>query len=106
MEASVEVPIVHSVDVLAERSASVEVSDFMECDFCNLKSDDGDVSVIKVKTKSLNVETQSGDVFCHGHIQVNKNCYTNQGCQIFLGTTYQNGGNIPNYYKIYQIAIN
>jgi hypothetical protein len=25
----------------------------------------------------------------------------NQGCQIFLGTTYQNGKNIPNNHKIY-----
>jgi hypothetical protein len=28
-----------------------------------------------------------------------------QGCQIFLGTTYQNGENIPNYYKIHQMSI-
>jgi hypothetical protein len=27
-----------------------------------------------------------------------------QGCQIFLGTTYQNGKNIPNGHKIYQMA--
>jgi hypothetical protein len=27
-----------------------------------------------------------------------------QGCQIFLGTKYQNKKNIPNDYKIYQIA--
>jgi hypothetical protein len=28
-----------------------------------------------------------------------------QGCQIFLGTTYQNGKNIPNYHNIYQMAV-
>jgi hypothetical protein len=28
-----------------------------------------------------------------------------QGCQIFLGTAYQNGTNIPNDPKIYQKAI-
>jgi hypothetical protein len=28
----------------------------------------------------------------------------NQGCHIFIGTTYQNGKNIPNNHKIYQIA--
>jgi hypothetical protein len=27
-----------------------------------------------------------------------------QGCQIFLGTKFQNGKNIPNYYKIYQMS--
>jgi hypothetical protein len=29
---------------------------------------------------------------------------TKQGCQIFLGTTHQNGKNLPNGYKIYQMA--
>jgi hypothetical protein len=42
----------------------------MESDFCNLKSDSGDVSAIKIKAKNLNIETESGDIFCHGHIQV------------------------------------
>jgi hypothetical protein len=35
-----------------------------------------------------------------------------QGCQIFLSTTYQNGGeyiklpqNIPNVHKVYQMAV-
>jgi hypothetical protein len=27
-----------------------------------------------------------------------------QGCQIFLGATYQNGENIPNFQEIYQIV--
>jgi hypothetical protein len=28
-----------------------------------------------------------------------------QGCQIFLGTKYQNGKNIPSYHKLYQMSI-
>jgi hypothetical protein len=28
-----------------------------------------------------------------------------QGCQIFLITTYQNGKNVPNNHKIYQMAV-
>jgi hypothetical protein len=28
-----------------------------------------------------------------------------QGCQIFLGTKYQNGKNIPNYHKPYQLSV-
>jgi hypothetical protein len=28
-----------------------------------------------------------------------------RGCQIFLGTKYQNGKNIPNYHKLYQMSI-
>ena len=70
MEAFIEIPIVHNVDIVAENSASIQVSDFMESDYCNLKSDSGDVSAMKVKTKNLNIETESGDIFCHGHIQV------------------------------------
>jgi hypothetical protein len=27
-----------------------------------------------------------------------------QGCQIFHGTTYQNGKNLPNNHKIFQMA--
>jgi hypothetical protein len=30
----------------------------------------------------------------------------NQGCQIFLCTKHQNGGNMPNYNKINQMAFN
>jgi hypothetical protein len=36
-----------------------------------------------------------------------------QGCQIFVGTTFQNGGkyikspqNLPNGYKVYELAVN
>jgi hypothetical protein len=28
-----------------------------------------------------------------------------QSCQIFLGTKYQNGENIPNYHELYQMSI-
>jgi len=70
MEAFVEIPIVHNVDIVAEDSASIQVSDFMESDYCNLKSDSGDITAMKVKTKNLNIETESGDIFCYGHIQV------------------------------------
>jgi hypothetical protein len=70
MEVLIEVPIVHNVDLIAENKASISVSDFMESDYCNLKANAGDISVIKIKTRNLNIETESGDIFCHGHIQV------------------------------------
>jgi hypothetical protein len=28
-----------------------------------------------------------------------------QGCQIFLGTKYQNWKNVPNYHELYQMSI-
>jgi hypothetical protein len=33
------------------------------------------------------------------------NAFQDQGCQIFLGTIYQQGENIPNYHKIYLMAV-
>jgi hypothetical protein len=33
-----------------------------------------------------------------------RSTYEHQGCQIFLGKTYQNGKNIPNDHKIPQMA--
>jgi hypothetical protein len=33
-----------------------------------------------------------------------KKQFQGQGCQIFLGTTYQNGKNIPNNNKTYQMS--
>jgi hypothetical protein len=40
-----------------------------------------------------------------GKHQVPEHMHAEQGCQIFLGTTYQNGENVPNNYEIYQIAV-
>jgi hypothetical protein len=42
-------------------------------------------------------------------ILLNRACLSDeivQGCQIFLGVTYQNGENIPNGRKTYQMVIN
>jgi hypothetical protein len=34
-----------------------------------------------------------------------ENTIEDQGCQIFLAKTYQNGENIPNYHKMYSKAV-
>jgi hypothetical protein len=39
---------------------------------------------------------------CRKHSKV---ASIDQGCQIFLGTIYQHGENVPNYHKIYLMAI-
>jgi DUF4097 and DUF4098 domain-containing protein YvlB len=70
MQVLIEVPIVHNVELIGEDKASINVSDFMESDYCNLKATSGDISASKIKTRNLNIETESGDIFCHGHIQV------------------------------------
>jgi hypothetical protein len=35
-----------------------------------------------------------------------ENWHADQGCQIYLGTTYQNGKNIPIDYKMYRMVKN
>ena len=40
----VEVPVVHGVSVEAESDANVDVSDFIESEFCNIAADKGTVN--------------------------------------------------------------
>jgi hypothetical protein len=66
-----------------------------------------------VLTTSPNPYNASDNVFCLNFLPLHSLhlllCSWNddnldQGCQIFLGTIYQHGENIPNCHKIYQIA--
>lgn len=68
---SVEVPLVHNVEVSCEDDAELQVSDFMETDFCRLSSHSGNVTARRIKTKNLDVDTKSGDIVCTGPIQGN-----------------------------------
>jgi len=65
----VEVPVVHNVSVTSIDGADVEVSDFMESDFCQVIADTGNVQAHKIKAESLNITTNSGEIFCSGAIQ-------------------------------------
>jgi gamma-glutamyltranspeptidase len=67
----------------------------------------------KIQTKSNTCKLITNKTnFVHSRIEPNKKYLTSlspvfalhQGCQIFLGTTNQNGKNIPNDHKIYQLA--
>jgi hypothetical protein len=55
---------------MTTKDASIEVSDFLESEFCRLKTNRGDIIVSKIKTENLAVDTISGEVMCLGHIQV------------------------------------
>ena len=64
-----QVPVVHNVSVTSIDGADVEVSDFMESDFCQVIADTGNVQAHKIKAESLNITTNSGEIFCSGAIQ-------------------------------------
>ena len=65
----VEVPVVHGVYVEAEHEANVDVSDFIESEFCTIASDRGTVNANRIKTEAMTVSTSSGDIICSGHMQ-------------------------------------
>jgi len=65
----VEAPVVHNVSVTAFDDADIEVSDFIESDFCTISANAGSVQVQRIKTESLNITTNSGEIFCSGHMQ-------------------------------------
>ena len=65
----VEVPVVHGVSVEAESDANVDVSDFIESEFCNISADKGTVNANRIKTESMAISTNSGDIVCTGHMQ-------------------------------------
>ena len=62
-------PVVHGVYVEAEKEATVEVSDFIESEYCTISSDMGAVSANRIKTDAMTVGTNGGDIVCTGHMQ-------------------------------------
>lgn len=67
----IEVPIVHNINVEASGEACVDIHDFMESNYINLNTEEGRVTVHKIKTSNLNIQTQTGDVICHGQLHGN-----------------------------------
>ncbi len=65
----VQAPMVYSVRVEATGGARAEVAEFVESDFCRVRTEAGDAEVAKVKSAAVEVESESGDVTCVGHIQ-------------------------------------
>jgi len=65
----VEAPVVHNVSVASTNDGNVEISDFMESAFCQITADTGSVQANRIKTESLTIITNSGEIVCSGHIQ-------------------------------------
>ena len=68
----VEVPIVHNVKVSALHDASVDVYEFIESNYVNIRAECGEVKTQQIKTENLSIHTDSGDVLCQGTLQVDK----------------------------------
>ena len=67
---SVEVPLVHAVNIEVGSGADVDVSGFMESDFCQVIAHSGKVTASTIKTSKLSVKSQTGDIHCTGQLQV------------------------------------
>ena len=55
---------------LATDSASVDAEDFIESKYCILKSESGDVTAARIRSEVITLESESGDVFLLGSMQV------------------------------------
>jgi len=87
----IEIPIVHNVNVVTSRNASVECKNMVESKFCHITSEEGDVSITRLKTANLIIQTEGGNVFCNGSIQGSISIITGDGSVIcdkrFIGPT-------------------
>jgi len=75
----VEVPVVHNVNIVASGEAPVVCQDMVESNYCHVTSEDGDISIERVKTANLIVQSESGDVYCNGAIQGSVSIVTGNG---------------------------
>ena len=86
-----QAPVVHSVSIESKGDAKIDVSDFIESEYCQISSQDGPVQVNRIKTESLTVTTDSGEILCSGHIQGSVKISSNSGSvvgeQRFIGPT-------------------
>ena len=61
--------MVHNVTVESLDNAQVEVSDFIESEYCQISSEHGNVQATRIKTEAMTITTETGDINCSGHIQ-------------------------------------
>jgi len=76
----VEVPIVHNINVITTGEAAILCQDMVESNFCHLTSDNGQITVCRLKTANLIVQSEGGDVVCRGAIQGSVSIVTGEGC--------------------------
>jgi len=87
----VEVPIVHNINLLATGNANISCKDMVESNFCHLTSESGTISVSRLKTANLIIQSEAGAVVCKGAIQGSVSIVTGEGSVVadkrFIGPT-------------------
>ena len=74
--------MIHSVNVNAEKDAQVNVSDFLESEYCQIKSENGSINANRIKTEAMTITSKSGDIVCSGHIQGTVKIHSTEGSVI------------------------
>ena len=73
--------------------AQVDAQDFIESDYCNIQSENGEITVNGIKTGSLALQSVTGDIVLGGTIQGNVVVSSNGGNIIgekrFLGPSLE-----------------
>ncbi len=50
----------------------MDAADFLESDYFRVSSEKGDINVARIKSATICLQSESGDIACSGHIQVCK----------------------------------
>jgi len=87
----VEVPIVHNINLMTTGKGAISCKDMVESNFCHLTSESGAISVSRLKTANLIIQTEAGSVVCKGAIQGSVSIVTGEGNVVadkrFIGPT-------------------
>eukprot|EP00090_Calanus_glacialis_P028598 TRINITY_DN45912_c0_g1_i1.p1 TRINITY_DN45912_c0_g1~~TRINITY_DN45912_c0_g1_i1.p1 ORF type:complete len:412 (+),score=148.51 TRINITY_DN45912_c0_g1_i1:38-1273(+) len=87
----VEVPIVHNINLITTGQGNISCKDMVESNFCHLTSESGSITVSRIKTANLIIQSEGGGVVCKGAIQGSVSIVTGEGSVIadkrFMGPT-------------------
>jgi len=87
----VEVPIVHNINLITTGMANISCQDMVESNFCHLTSESGSITVSRLKTANLIIQSEAGTVMCKGAIQGSVSIITGEGSVVsdkrFIGPT-------------------
>jgi len=87
----VEVPIVHNINIMTTGTGNISCQDMVESNFCHLTSESGTISVSRLKTANLIIQSEAGLVMCRGAIQGSVSIITGEGNVVsdkrFIGPT-------------------
>ena len=98
--------MIHSVNVSVEKDAQVNVSDFLESEYCQISSEHGNVQATRIKTEAMTITTETGDINCSGHIQGTVKLHSADGNVIadqrFMGPSLDISTESGNLFKLFE----